>query len=64
MVERLFLLFNVKLEMTSKQQSMKQLTSPVQKSLKPNQTPPYSKRCKHNRRSHFLRRVSFLFSFH
>lgn len=43
-------LSNVKLEMTSKQQAMKQLTSPVQKSLKPNQTPPYSKRRKHNRR--------------
>ncbi|WP_283586319.1 hypothetical protein [Limosilactobacillus vaginalis] len=43
-------LSNVKLEMTSKQEAMKQLTSPVQKSLKSKQTPPYSKRRKHNRR--------------
>lgn len=43
-------LTNVESGMKSKQKVMKQLTLPVQKLLKPNQTPPYSKRRKHNRR--------------
>lgn len=43
-------LTNVELGMKSKQKVMKQLTLPVQKSLKSKQTPPYSKRRKHNRR--------------
>lgn len=36
--------------MKSKQEAMKQLTLPVQKLPKSKQTPPYSKRRKHNRR--------------
>ena len=43
-------LSNVELGMKSKQEAMKQLTLPVQKLPKSKQTPPYSKRRKHNRR--------------
>lgn len=43
-------LTNVELEMKAKQKVMTQLTTPMQQSLTSKQTPPYSKRRKHNRR--------------